>query len=62
MNVFGVVRVTNAMLPLLRRVDHGTILNVSSAMGSLTLATTRSWEWYGGPPGGFFDDSGNLPW
>ncbi|HEV3484833.1 MAG TPA: SDR family NAD(P)-dependent oxidoreductase [Vicinamibacterales bacterium] len=46
-NVFGVVRVTNAMLPLLRRAGRGTIVNVSSAMGSLTLATTPSFEWYG---------------
>jgi NAD(P)-dependent dehydrogenase (short-subunit alcohol dehydrogenase family) len=38
-NVFGVVRVTNAMLPLLRRADSPRIVNVSSNMGSLTLRT-----------------------
>lgn len=38
-NVFGVVRVTNAMLPLLRRADAPRIVNVSSNMGSLTLQT-----------------------
>jgi NAD(P)-dependent dehydrogenase (short-subunit alcohol dehydrogenase family) len=36
-NVFGVVRVTNAMLPLLRRAPSPRIVNISSTMGSLTL-------------------------
>jgi NAD(P)-dependent dehydrogenase (short-subunit alcohol dehydrogenase family) len=35
-NVFGVVRVTNAMLPLLRRSAHPRIVVVSSSVGSLT--------------------------
>ncbi|MBE1484850.1 SDR family oxidoreductase [Plantactinospora soyae] len=35
-NVFGVVAVTNAMLPLLRRGSAARIVNVSSSMGSLT--------------------------
>lgn len=35
-NVYGVVRVTNAMLPLLRRSAHPRIVNVSSGVGSLT--------------------------
>jgi NAD(P)-dependent dehydrogenase (short-subunit alcohol dehydrogenase family) len=38
-NVFAVVRVTNAMLPLLRRATSPRIVNVSSNMGSLTLQT-----------------------
>ncbi|WP_344150115.1 SDR family oxidoreductase [Kribbella yunnanensis] len=38
-NVFGVVRVTNAMLPLLRRSATPRIVNLSSTMGSLTLQT-----------------------
>ncbi|MFD0684963.1 SDR family oxidoreductase [Actinomadura fibrosa] len=33
-NVFGVVTVTNAMLPLLRRSPAGRIVNVSSELGS----------------------------
>ena len=36
-NVFGVVTVTNAMLPLLRRSEAGRIVNLSSHVGSLTL-------------------------
>ncbi|WAX76380.1 SDR family oxidoreductase [Streptomyces sp. KMM 9044] len=36
-NVFGVVTVTNAMLPLLRRSEAGRIVNLSSHLGSLTL-------------------------
>ena len=39
-NVIGVVRVTNAMLPLLRRSAHPRIVNQSSHVGSLTLQTT----------------------
>ncbi|MEU6355915.1 SDR family oxidoreductase [Streptomyces sp. NPDC047072] len=35
-NVLGVVRVTNAMLPLLRRSAAPRIVNVSSSVGSLT--------------------------
>ena len=34
-NVFGVVTVTNAMLPLLRRAPAARIVNVSSGVGSL---------------------------
>jgi NAD(P)-dependent dehydrogenase (short-subunit alcohol dehydrogenase family) len=37
-NVFGVVAVTNAMLPLLRRSPAGRIVNMASNVGSLTLA------------------------
>ncbi|MFF1838708.1 SDR family NAD(P)-dependent oxidoreductase [Streptomyces sp. NPDC058231] len=37
-NVFGVIAVTNAMLPLLRRSSGPRIVNVSSAAGSLALA------------------------
>jgi NAD(P)-dependent dehydrogenase (short-subunit alcohol dehydrogenase family) len=36
-NVFGVVSVTNAMLPLLRRSAAGRIVNMSSHLGSLSL-------------------------
>ncbi|WP_420843855.1 SDR family oxidoreductase [Lentzea albidocapillata] len=38
-NVFGVVRVTNAMLPLLREAESPRIVNMSSNMGSLALRT-----------------------
>ena len=38
-NVLGVVRVTNAMLPLLHRSAAPRIVNMSSNMGSLTLQT-----------------------
>ena len=36
-NVFGVVRVTQALLPLLRGSDAGRIVNLSSGLGSLSL-------------------------
>ena len=43
-NVFGMIRVTNAMLPLLRRSAHPRIVNQSSHVGSLTLQTTPGAE------------------
>jgi len=36
-NVFGVFRVTKALLPLLKKSKHGRIVNISSGLGSLTL-------------------------
>lgn len=41
-NVVGVVRVTNAMLPLLRRSPSPRIVNVSSGVGSLTQQTAQA--------------------
>ncbi|MDM7829884.1 SDR family oxidoreductase [Cellulomonas edaphi] len=41
-NVVGVIRVTNAMLPLLRRAESPRIVNVSSTVGSLTLQTAQA--------------------
>ncbi|MEV4172681.1 SDR family oxidoreductase [Nonomuraea sp. NPDC049709] len=38
-NVFGVVTVTNAMLPLLRESEAGRIVNMSSELGSLAMAS-----------------------
>jgi NAD(P)-dependent dehydrogenase (short-subunit alcohol dehydrogenase family) len=43
-NVIGVIRVTNAMLPLLRRSPSPRIVNMSSTVGSLTLQTTPGTE------------------
>lgn len=40
-NVFGVIAVTNAMLPLLRRSEAARIVNVSSVLGSLAHAAAR---------------------
>ena len=42
-NVFGLVRVTQAMLPLLRPAAAGRIVNLSSGLGSLTLNSDPSW-------------------
>ncbi|WP_281279113.1 SDR family NAD(P)-dependent oxidoreductase [Nocardia yunnanensis] len=38
-NVFGLVAVTNALLPLLRRSEAARIVNVSSEVGSLSART-----------------------
>lgn len=43
-NVIGVIRVINAMLPLLRRSASPRIVNMSSSVGSLTLRTTPGAE------------------
>jgi NAD(P)-dependent dehydrogenase (short-subunit alcohol dehydrogenase family) len=46
-NVFGVVAVTNQMLPLLRRSAAGRIVNMSSGLGSLTLNSDPRSEFAG---------------
>ncbi|GHF51452.1 NAD(P)-dependent dehydrogenase (short-subunit alcohol dehydrogenase family) [Amycolatopsis bartoniae] len=43
-NVYGVIRVTNAMLPLLRRSASPRIVNMSSSVGSLTRQSTPGAE------------------
>jgi NAD(P)-dependent dehydrogenase (short-subunit alcohol dehydrogenase family) len=43
-NVIGVIRVTNAVLPLLRRSASPRIVNVSSTVGSLTRQTAPDAE------------------
>ena len=44
-NVFGVLALTQAMLPLLRRSAAGRIVNVSSGVGSLTLNSDPSFPY-----------------
>jgi NAD(P)-dependent dehydrogenase (short-subunit alcohol dehydrogenase family) len=46
-NVFGVVAVTNAFLPALRRSAHPRIVNISSGTGSLTWATGQQFPHHG---------------
>lgn len=41
-NVFGVFRVTKAMLPLLKKSKHGRIVNLSSGLGCLTRTADPS--------------------
>ncbi|GAA2617579.1 SDR family NAD(P)-dependent oxidoreductase [Dactylosporangium fulvum] len=41
-NVFGVVAVTNALLPALRRAEAARIVNLSSGLGSLAFTTDPS--------------------
>jgi NAD(P)-dependent dehydrogenase (short-subunit alcohol dehydrogenase family) len=48
-NVFGVVRVTHAFLPLLRRSAAPVIVNVSSGLGSLAAASDPAELGYGYP-------------
>jgi NAD(P)-dependent dehydrogenase (short-subunit alcohol dehydrogenase family) len=44
-NVFGVVAVYQAMLPLLRATPHARIVNVSSGVGSLTDNSDPAYPW-----------------
>ncbi|GAA4634714.1 SDR family oxidoreductase [Actinoallomurus vinaceus] len=49
-NVFGVIAVTTALLPLLRRSAAGRIVNVSSSLGSCGLMSTPGTHQAGLPP------------
>jgi len=51
-NVFGVVTVTNTLLPLLRRAEGARIVNVSSMLGSLSMAADPQGP-FSGWPGAF---------
>jgi NAD(P)-dependent dehydrogenase (short-subunit alcohol dehydrogenase family) len=46
-NFFGVLAVTQAMLPLVRKAPSGRIVMVSSGLGSLTLNADPSWVFAG---------------
>lgn len=46
-NVFGVIIVTQAMLPLLKKSESGRIVNMSSGLGSLTQHSDPKWEFSG---------------
>jgi NAD(P)-dependent dehydrogenase (short-subunit alcohol dehydrogenase family) len=48
-NVFGVVRVLHAFLPLLQRSANPVVVNVSSGLASLTRATTHGHAAFGYP-------------
>lgn len=52
-NVFGVITVINALLPLMRRADAARIVNVSSAIGSLASAAANHDPTGVFPPGTF---------
>ncbi|WP_018504304.1 SDR family NAD(P)-dependent oxidoreductase [Parafrankia discariae] len=56
-NVLGVIRVTNAMLPLLRRSAAPRIVNMSSSVGSLTRQSGSGGEHTTGPVSGAYAPS-----
>lgn len=49
-NVFGVVRVTHAFLPLLEAAEAPSVINVSSGLGSFAQVTETEWGRYGTVP------------
>ena len=57
-NVIGVMRVTNAMLPLLRRSAAPRIVNMSSTVGSLTRQTEQAGDT--GPVSGAYSPSKTM--
>ncbi|TDD06112.1 SDR family oxidoreductase [Nonomuraea deserti] len=56
-NVFGVIAVTNAMLPLLRRSPAPRIVNVSSGGGSLAIASDPDGPFTGLPTSAAYSPS-----
>lgn len=49
-NFFGVVAVTQAFLPLVKKSDAGRIVNVSSGLGSLAQNSDPNWIFYNAKP------------
>ncbi|ATL49289.1 short-chain dehydrogenase [Chitinophaga caeni] len=45
-NLFGVIRITQALVDLLKAAPRPRIVNVSSSMASLTLNSDPSWQYY----------------
>jgi NAD(P)-dependent dehydrogenase (short-subunit alcohol dehydrogenase family) len=45
-NVYGVVRVTQAFIDLLKKSDEPRVVNVSSSQGSITLHSDPSYKYY----------------
>jgi NAD(P)-dependent dehydrogenase (short-subunit alcohol dehydrogenase family) len=56
-NVFGVIAVTNAMLPLLRRSAAPRVVNMSSTAASLTVMSSDQWRSAGLPQSGAYAPS-----
>jgi NAD(P)-dependent dehydrogenase (short-subunit alcohol dehydrogenase family) len=56
-NVIGVMRVTNALLPLLRRAASPRIVNMSSGVGSLARQSGSTGETSTGPISGAYSPS-----
>ncbi len=45
-NFFGVISVTQAFLPLLKKSESARISNITSGLGSLTLHSDPGWKYY----------------
>jgi NAD(P)-dependent dehydrogenase (short-subunit alcohol dehydrogenase family) len=49
-NFFGVIALTQTLLPLIKKTENGRIVNVSSGLGSLTQHSDPKWEFYNVKP------------
>jgi NAD(P)-dependent dehydrogenase (short-subunit alcohol dehydrogenase family) len=67
-NVFGLVAVTQAFLPLLERAPAARIVNMSTSLGSSTLSADPDTVVRlatlpeDGPTAGLFNEAGAVPW
>jgi NAD(P)-dependent dehydrogenase (short-subunit alcohol dehydrogenase family) len=52
-NFFGVIEITQAFLPLLKKADAPVIVNVTSGLGSLTLHSDPNWQHYHAKTGAY---------
>jgi NAD(P)-dependent dehydrogenase (short-subunit alcohol dehydrogenase family) len=52
-NFFGVIAVTQAFLPLVRKSAAGRVVNVSSGLGSLTEMSNPSYQYFAANPFGY---------
>jgi NAD(P)-dependent dehydrogenase (short-subunit alcohol dehydrogenase family) len=59
-NFFGVVRVTQAFLELLKKSESPRISNITSGLGSLTLHSDPNWKYYNVKPASYVPSKAAL--
>jgi NAD(P)-dependent dehydrogenase (short-subunit alcohol dehydrogenase family) len=59
-NFFGVIRVTQTFLDLLKKSDSPRISNITSGLGSLNLHSDPTWKYYGIKPISYVSSKASL--